>query len=248
MLGVAFDPGSRSLLTRRDLARFPGESLFARAARAVCEAGCLPRKELYESWEVARRVRRRVRGHRVVELAAGHALVAHLLLLLDDSSRSALAVDAKPVPGAARLSAALVARWPRLAGRVERLTGDLGRVPLSDEDLVVSVHACGALSDTVIGRAVAARARLALLPCCHDARTCDTGSLAGFLPLPLAVDATRVARLRAEAYDVVTQTIPEAITPQNRLILAVPSAAGRGSRPGPTSRWRGPRGESSCSA
>ena len=217
-----FHPGSRSLLTRRDLGRFPGESLFDRVARAVCGASCLPRKELYESWEVARRVRRRVRGRHVVELAAGHGLVAHLLLLLDDSSRSALAVDAKPVTSAARLSEALVARWPRLSGRVEHRTGDLARVPLSADDLVVSVHACGALSDTVIGRAVAARAHLALLPCCHDARTCDTGGLAGFLPVPLAVDATRVARLRAAGYDVVTQTIPEEITPHNRLILGVP--------------------------
>jgi hypothetical protein len=158
----------------------------------------------------------------VVELAAGHGLVAHLLLLLDDSSRSALAVDAKPVPSAARLSEALLARWPRLCGRVERRTGDLAQVPLSADDLVVSVHACGALSDTVIGRAVAARAPLALLPCCHDARTCDTGGLAGFLPVPLAVDATRVARLRAAGYEVMTRTIPEAITPHNRLIVGVP--------------------------
>jgi hypothetical protein len=181
---VGFDPRSRSLVTRRDLGRFPGESLFDRVARAVCGAGCLPRKELYESWEVARRVRRRVRGHRVVELAAGHALVAHLLLLLDDTSRSALAVDAKPVPSAARLQEALVSRWPRLAGRVERRLGDLSAVPLSADDLVVSVHACGALSDVVIGRAIGARAHLALLPCCHDARTCDTGGLAGFLRSP----------------------------------------------------------------
>jgi len=219
---VAFDLGSRSLLTRRDLGRFPGESLFDRVARAVCGAGCLPRKELYESWEVARRVRRRVRGHRVVELAAGHALVAHLLLLLDDSSATALAVDAKPVPSAARLQEALVSRWPRLTGRVERRLGDLSTVPLSADDLVVSVHACGALSDVVIGRAIGARAHLALLPCCHDARSCDTGGLSGFLPVALAVDATRVARLRAAGYDVVTQTIPEEITPHNRLILGTP--------------------------
>jgi hypothetical protein len=95
-------------------------------------------------------------------------------------------------------------------------------VPLSADDLVVSVHACGALSDTVIARAVAAKASVAVLPCCHDARTCDSGGLTGFLPLPLAVDATRVARLRAAGYDVVTQTIPEEITPHNRLILGFP--------------------------
>lgn len=223
-----FDPRSRSVLTRHDLGRFPGETLFARLARAACEAGCLPRKELYESWEVARRVRRRVRGRRVVELAAGHALVSQLLLLLDDTSPRALAFDAKRVPSAATLAETLAARWPRLAGRVELGIGDLAGVPLEAGDLVVSVHACGALSDAVLARAVEARAHLALLPCCHDANSCDTGGLLGFLPAPLAIDATRVARLRAAGYEVVTQTIPEAITPDNRLILAWP-----GARPGP---------------
>jgi len=226
MPGVSFAHGSRSLLTRRDLGRFPGQTLFDRIARAVCAASCLPRKELFESWEVARRVRRRVRGRPVVELAAGHALVAHLLLLLDDTSERAVAVDPKPVPSAARLHGALVERWPRLAGRVERRLEDLSAVPVSEGDLVVSVHACGVLSDVVLDRATSAGAAVALLPCCHDARTCDTGGLLGFLPVPLAVDATRVARLRAAGYDVVTQAIPAAITPHNRLILGVP-ATGR---------------------
>jgi len=221
---VNFNPSSRSLLTHRDLGRFAGETLFARVARAACEAECLPRKELFESWEVARRVRRRIRGRRVVELAAGHALVAHLLLLLDASSESAVAIDAKWVPSADTLANMLVSRWPRLEGRVERRVADLATVAVAAEDLVVSVHACGALSDVVLDRAVRARAPVALLPCCHDAGTCDTGDLLGFLSIPLAVDATRVARLRATGYDVVTQTIPAAITPHNRLILGMPRA------------------------
>jgi hypothetical protein len=218
-----FDPGSRSRLNHRHLGRFPGETLFDRVARAVCEADCLPRKELFESWEVARRVRRRVRGRRVVELAAGHALVAHLMLLLDDSSETAVAIDANPVPSADRLAEILVSHWPRLEGRVERRVDDLATADLQGGDLAVSVHACGALSDTVLDRAIDARSVVALLPCCHDAETCDTGGLTGFLSIPLAVDATRVARLRAAGYDVFTQTIPAEITPENRLILAVPA-------------------------
>jgi len=221
---MGFDPKSRSLLSHHDLDRFPGGTLFARVARAACEARCLPRKELFESWEVARRVRRRLRGRRVVELAAGHALVAHLLLLLDASSERALAVDAKPVPSADRLARTLVSRWPRLAGRVERRVADLAHVELAAGDLVISVHACGALSDLVLERAIEVRAAVALLPCCHDEETCDTGSLTGFLSIPLAIDATRVARLRAHGYEVVTQTIPAEITPHNRLILGTPSA------------------------
>lgn len=160
----------------------------------------------------------------MVEFASGHALVAHLLLLLDDSSKGAVAIDAKAVPSADRLARTLVARWPRLEGRVERRVGDLGTVDLESGDLVLSVHACGALTDTVLERAIRARAVVAVLPCCHDEATCDTGGLRGFLSIPLAVDATRVARLRAAGYEVFTQTLPAEITAENRLILGVPKA------------------------
>jgi hypothetical protein len=36
----------------------------------------VPRKELFETWEIARRARRRFRGGRVVDMAAGHGLLA----------------------------------------------------------------------------------------------------------------------------------------------------------------------------
>src|SRR6478672_747344 len=102
-----FSLSSRGRLTDRDLGRFPGTTLFHRVARTVCHAGCLPRKELFEAWEMARRVRRLFRGGRIVDLGAGHGLLAQILILLDDSSPDALAVD-KVIPGSAgKLQAAL---------------------------------------------------------------------------------------------------------------------------------------------
>jgi hypothetical protein len=219
---MSFDPGSRSWLSPRDLPRFSGETLFERVARVVCEADCLPRKELYESWAVARRVRRRFRGGRVVDLAAGHALTACLLLLIDDSSEAALAVDTRLPSSAARLLDALCARWPQLTGRITLQEGFLDDVLLSASDLVVSVHACGALTDRVLERAVAARARVAVLPCCHDVETCDMGGLDAWMDVSLAIDATRALKLRAAGYRVHTAQIPEDITPKNRLLLGEP--------------------------
>lgn len=218
-----FDPGSRSRLGPRDLGRFPGDSLFDRIGRAVAEADCLPRKELYESWEVARRMRRRFRGGRVVDLAAGHGLVAHLALILDASSPSALAVDLHLPESHRALAASLARTWPRLAGRVTYVEASLEEVALAADDVVVSAHACGALTDRILERAIAARARVAVLPCCHDVETCDLGGLGGWLDPALAIDATRAARLRAAGYRVHTQTIPEAITPKNRLLLGEPA-------------------------
>lgn len=186
----------------------------------MCRADCLPRKELYESWEVARRVRRRLRGGRVVELACGHALAAYLLLLLDDSSPSALAVDVRPAPSATRLAAALVHDWPRLEGRVSIEARPLKEVDVERGDVVVSVHACGSLTDDVLSSAIGPGASVAVLPCCHDLRTSDSGGLEGWLDGPLAIDVRRAERLRAAGYAVRTQTIPAVITPKNRLLIA----------------------------
>jgi len=222
---VTFSHGSRGRLTTRDLDRFAGGSLFDRLGRAVCAAGCIPRKELYEAWEVARRARRLFRGGRVVDLGSGHGLLGQVMLILDDTSPAAIAVDTSQPPCAARVHASLTAAWPRLAGRVTFLQGGLDAVPIEAGDLVVSSHACGRLSDGVIDRAIAARSRLALLPCCHDFAVCDSGGLDGWLDPALAIDVMRAARLRAAGYRVWTQSIPEEITPKNRLLLAAPGDA-----------------------
>jgi hypothetical protein len=214
-----FAPSSRARLTAHDLPRFPGTTLLDRIGRAVCEAGCLPRKELYEAWEVARRARRLFRGGRVIDVGAGHGLLAQVMLLLDDASPEAVAVDVAVPPSAARVHDVLVRVWPRLEGRV-RWAADLDDVRVVPGDVVVSCHACGALTDRVIECAISARAHVAVLPCCHDVQTCDTGDLTGWLDPALAIDATRVARLREAGYQVRTQSIPVEITPKNRLILA----------------------------
>jgi Methyltransferase domain len=219
---VPFSPASKNRLTRHDLGRFGGRTLFDRIARAVCRAECLPRKEFYEAWETARRVRRIFRGGRVVDLAGGHGLAGQILLLLDDSSPGAVVVDREIPPSAAALHAALVERWPRLAGRVTFTAARIGDVALTGADLVVSVHACGRLTDVVLERAIAARARVAVLPCCHDRRACDTGGLDGWLDAALAIDATRAARLVASGYRARTHTTPSEITPKNRLLLGEP--------------------------
>jgi len=214
-----FSPSSRARLTDRDLDRFPGNTLFDRLARAICHAGCLPRKELYEAWEMARRVRRLFRGGRVVDLGGGHGLLAQAMLLLDDSSPSALVVDKTLPPSSTKLHAALVQAWPRLTGRVEFVASALENVEILPTDVVVSSHACGDLTDRVLDRAAAARARVAVLPCCHNLSTCDAGELSGWVEDPIAIDVVRALRLKQQGYRIWTQTIPATITPKNRLLL-----------------------------
>ncbi|OLC47752.1 MAG: hypothetical protein AUH43_11035 [Acidobacteria bacterium 13_1_40CM_65_14] len=190
-----FSPSSRARLTDRDLDRFPGNTLFHRLARATCHGG------------------------RVVDLGGGHGLLAQAMLLLDDSSPSALVVDKTLPPSSTKLHAALVQAWPRLTGRVEFVARALEDVEILPTDVVVSSHACGDLTDRVLDRAAAARARVAVLPCCHNLSTCDAGELSGWVEDPIAIDVVRALRLKQQGYRIWTQTIPANITPKNRLLL-----------------------------
>lgn len=221
---MRFSTSAKSRLTRHDLDRFPGKRLFDRLARAVCEAGCLPRKELYEAWEVARRVRRLFRGGRIVDVAGGHGLLAQTMLLLDDSSPGAYVVDPAPPSSAAKLHETLVSAWPRLAGRVQWTAAPLDAFVFEKGDLIVSSHACGSLTDVVLDRALDARARVAVLPCCHDVTTSDAGQITGWVDPALAIDLMRAVRLQQHGYVVKTQAIPGTITPKNRLLIGEPAS------------------------
>ena len=219
------DPHSTARLTPGAAIHFPDETLFHRVAREVCRAECLPRKELYETWEVARRVFRRFRGGRVVDLAAGHGLLAYVMCLLDPTLDGAVAVDRSRPASADRLGAVLVARWPKLQDKVRYVDAPIEQADVRPGDSVLSVHACGPLTDRVLDRAITARARVAVLPCCHSKRHCDTGGLLGWMDPSLAIDATRAARLAQSGYKVHTATIPEDITPKARLLMGWPDDA-----------------------
>jgi hypothetical protein len=221
VLPPRFSRASTNRLTPHDLGRFQGPSLFDAIGRAVCAAGCLPRKELFEAWELARRVRRRFRGGRIVDLAGGHGLLAQILLLLDDSSPLALVVDTELPPSAATLHERIVAGWPRLSGRVSFAAARAEDVAVGPEDLIVSCHACGSLTDGVLALATRGRARVAVLPCCHDTRAAAP-ACGGWMDASLAIDAARAHWLEAQGYEVWTQTIPADITPKNRLLIGAP--------------------------
>lgn len=222
---------SKSRLTPKQLSEFPGDTLFEKIARSVCIAGVLPAKELYEAWEVARRVRRKYRGGRIVDLACGHGLLAHIMILLDDSSPEAFAVDSTFPKSAATLSESIIGEWPRLKGRIHYVEAQIAAFEVTPADIVVSVHACGTLTDTVMRKAVDAGARLAVLPCCQDVALSETGKLEGWLDGPLAVDVMRAVRLQSAGYTVVTRTIPAAITPKNRLLMGHPEKLTSGNEP-----------------
>ena len=158
----------------------------------------------------------------MLDIAGGHGLLAHVMLLLDDSSSSALIVDRTLPPSSAAIHQVIVAAWPRLLHRVTCVEQTLDDIEILRTDIVVSSHACGSLTDRILERAAAARARVAVLPCCHDLDTGDVGGLSGWVDGATAMDIVRAMRLVGQGYRIWTQTIPETITPKNRLLLGAP--------------------------
>ena len=163
-----FSPASRGRLTNRDVDRFPDDTLFDRLARTVCQAGCLPRKELYEAWEMARRVRRLFRGGRVLDLGGGHGLLAQVMLLLDDSSPNAL-VDRQNVARVEREAARCACRGVAEALGARRVCRQRDRRHRHSRHRHRRVESCVRRADRSGARSRRSRARARRrLPCCHD--------------------------------------------------------------------------------
>ncbi len=213
------DRASRKKLLKGAARHYAGDTLFDRIGHAVCQAECVPRKELHESWQVAKRVRRRLKGERIVDLACGHGLVAMMMALLDDRASEVVAVDRRLPKSAGTVAACLHERWPHLETRVRRVEAKLQHFDVTPDDLIVSAHACGRLTDVILDKAIEVGADVAVLPCCSSIRALDSGGLEGWLDAELAIDVMRAARLSAAGYTVWTQTIPADITPKNRLLL-----------------------------
>ena len=106
---------------------------------------------------------------------------------------------------------------------------------------LVSVHACGDLSDLVLKLAAEARSPVAVVPCCHrglskarafaerlNAALADEGT-GGSGPSPIcpsaAMDVARLELLRRAGFHVHARTIPREITPKNRVIVGAVAAA-----------------------
>ena len=186
--------------------------LLAEVGRAVCTAEVLPRKELYEAWEVATRIDAAFpTATRIADLAAGHGLLAWLLLLLAREGgrrRTGVCVDVRMPVSAETLGDAITRRFPDVASDFHYVEGGIEAIEPSPSVLLTAIHACGPLSDDVLHAALGSGAAVALLPCCHSLRkqrlTADSGpayealaASAAERGMSSALDEARIAKMVA---------------------------------------------------
>lgn len=267
----AFRMASRSRLTPMDARRFPGDDAFSTIARAVCDADALPRKELFETWHAAIAITdalgptsldadattttktttstgpaatKRRRHRRVMDLAGGHGFLAMCLLILNPRLSSAVVVDRRKPDSHERLVSSLAKAFPasRVHARLRYVEASIADATPTPNTTLVSVHACGDLSDIVLKLAAQAKSPVAVVPCCHRglaparafaARLNEAygvegtgGSKPGVPICPsAAMDVARLELLRRAGFRVHARTIPREITPKNRVIVGSAAAA-----------------------
>ncbi|MBI3272575.1 MAG: hypothetical protein HYZ53_26535 [Planctomycetes bacterium] len=217
--------GAKGRIDERALAVFPGATLEERLVRELASRRALPLKEVFESFEFHARVRRDLRVPVVVDLCCGHGLTGLLFAVYERVVEQVLLCDVRlPASHAAVLEAVCsVAPWVREKIRYRELPLKRLAGCLPQGAALAAVHACGVRSDLCIDLALGCRGPVGLMPCCYEgtARRAPTG-LRESLGVALAADVDRTYRLEAAGFCVRWTAIPRAITPVNRVLLAVP--------------------------
>lgn len=162
------------------------DALFDDFATAVCHAGVVARKEVFETWASALYIHnhffRQMSScdkplRRVADIAAGHGLLAWALLILDDEYRkqeselqplTAFCLDVQMPKSAELIQASMLEKFPHLTEQFDYVEGRLEQLIPHKSCLLAGVHACGTLSDVLVSTAAESGVSLALVPCCHS--------------------------------------------------------------------------------
>mmetsp|Transcript_32907 Transcript_32907/g.68583 ORF Transcript_32907/g.68583 Transcript_32907/m.68583 type:complete len:526 (-) Transcript_32907:1926-3503(-) len=249
---------------------------FHQLGSIVCETGVVSRKEFLETFAAAALIldcyyvtsnnktnqELQPPPRRIADLAAGHGLLAWFLLVMASSSSSStmsspisvICVDRCIPPAAEIIATAMMQQFPHLQKHYTYVQGDLRQVQAHSSCLLVSVHACGSLTDHIVEMALATQSSMAVVPCCHSVKR---GNYQPHVLSPISyeqvvelveqrktemvsnkheavanvVDEVRCQTLSQAHYRVETRQLPASFTGRNRLLLAWPICAVVASRP-----------------
>ncbi len=166
----------------------------------------------------------------VYDFCAGHGLTGMLFAACNppskDTTVKAQLVDIVEPPSHSVLKNLITEVCPWVEDRIKFSDCSLKELHISSDSddcaIAIATHACGFLTDDVLKEAVSMNAcAIAVMPCCYTGT--DKGSPYGIkraMGVAWAADIRRTQFLDSNKYHVDFSTIPNEITPLNRIILA----------------------------
>ncbi len=220
---------SKARLGVNSLPYFDGDSLAERVVRELAHERALPVKEVVEAFEFFAVVRKYLRrSPRIVDLCCGHGLAGILFAIYERRTVSVTLCDKRKPERFDHVWRACVKAAPWIEGRVQYVEEKLlaTRESLPHGAAFLGVHACGKLSDLCIDIATEHEGPLAIMPCCRaHAQNPAPEGLRQALGEDVAYDVDRTYTLERKRYQVRWREISSAITPMNRVLIAVPRTA-----------------------
>ena len=225
-------PEGLSLAGRRDRMAphwahwFSGAGMVDRLALALSDRNAIDMKEFTESIEFFQRIRRAIRARTVMDLCCGHGLTGLLFAIFERSVDSVLLIDQRQPQSFEQVYDAALEVAPWIKNKVQFRECELDDISgeLDEETGLIGVHACGVRTDEILSLARKHKLAVAVMPCCHALVKYGERPRAfdETIGQELAVDIDRTYRLRSDGFDVRWTVIPRAITPMNRVIIAIP--------------------------
>ncbi|QEG25195.1 methyltransferase [Mariniblastus fucicola] len=200
---------------------FGTDSLQDKFLQAIAAERLLPIKEVLESFEFFTRIRKSTRQSTVADLCCGHGLLGILFAMFERDVERVILIDQNEPESRQKLIAAASRVAPWIEAKLQNHSAKIGIDGSWIETgmAVVSAHACGVLSDLCIDIAIKSGGPIAILPCCYPKSACSAPlSLQTQFGMETAFDIDRTYRLEAAGYRIRWGSIPEEITPMNRII------------------------------
>lgn len=233
--GVRGYAGSKTRIGRNSLVYFPGDSLVDKLVTELAHERALPIKEVTEAFEFFAVVRKYLRRTpTIVDLCSGHGLAGILFAVFERRTREVVLCDRRRPEHFEHVWRACTRVAPWIESKVRYVEGTLAqtRGTLTPGSAVLGVHACGTLTDTCIEVATELEGPLAVMPCCRaNARNTAPQGLRQALGEDVAYDVDRTYRMERSGYRVRWREIPPAVTPMNRVLIAVPRGPAAASDP-----------------
>lgn len=214
-------------LDHRYASHFSGDGIIDKLSMEICKADFISKKEFAESIEVVRQIQRIIKSNQslqIYDICGGHGFVGILLALFGKGIKKANIVDLKKPVSHEKLISCAEKVSITITEKVNYLQEDYETLLYEPNSLILGIHACGERTDKLMKIAFKNNSGVVLLPCCYTKKSLpgEFVKYSDTYVLKDLIDIFRLTKAHNNGYKTSLKTIPEKITPMNKLFFFLP--------------------------